>query len=154
MKDLFGILIFVFLALVCTSCEKYESLNVKYHDIFGTWKLIEYTDGIYGGSLPRIDHLTIVRSDEKKLIGEYPNKLSKFADYKAHLEGELVGSGEVLIVNQFDDLIWISFTNNTFRGSNQIAIESLDKNEMILNSGYPEYTLQYYSFINVSNTIE
>ncbi len=151
MKSLSGILICFLFALICTSCEKYESLNEKFYDVYGTWKLIDYTDGSFAYTSPGIDHLTIVRSDEKKVIG---GKLSKFADYQAHLDGELVESGEVCIINQFVDVVWIYFTNYPFPGSYQIAIESLDADEMVLNSTHPTYSGNVYSFIKIPNPFE
>jgi hypothetical protein len=146
MKVLSCIFICFLFEVICTSCEKYESLNEKFYDVYGTWKLINYTNGSFAYTSPGIDHLTIVRSDEKKII---EGKFSKFADYQAHLEGELVESGEICITNQYDNVVWIYFTNNPFPVSNQIAIESLDENQMFLNAGHPEYTLPTYSFIKI-----
>ncbi len=150
MKSLSGILICFLFVLICTSCERYESLNEEFSDIYGTWKLIEY--GGSGGFIYvqlGIDHLTIVRSDEKKFIGHFPNKLSKFANYQSYREGELWARGEVFIVEQYDDAIRIYFTNNAFNGSYQVAIESLDANEMIINTSIYDYSL-----IKVPNPFE
>ena len=120
MRSLFGILICFLFALVCTSCERFESLNDEFSDVYGTWKLVEYggSDGFMYMHLG-IDHLTIVRSDEKKFIGKFPNKLSKFADYLSYREGGLFSSGEVFIMEQYDDAIRVHFTNSAFNGSNQ-----------------------------------
>jgi len=153
MKSLFGIILCILLVLICTSCEKYESLDVEYHDIFGTWELVEYFGGgEFGYVVTDIDQLTIVRSDEKKLIGKFPNKMSKFANYQSYFKGELFASGEVVIADQYDDVVWISFTNDAFYGSGRIAISSLNANEMVLNRNHPSYYRIAYSFIKVPST--
>ena len=142
MKSLFGILLCISLVLICTYCERVESLNDEFSDVYGTWKLVEYgsSDGFMCMYLG-IDNLTIVRSDEKKFIGKFPNKFSKFADYQSYRDGELFSRGEVFILEQYDDAIQIHFTNSAFNGSNQVTIESLDANEMIINTGIYNYSL-------------
>jgi len=147
MKSLFGIYICVLFVLICTSCEKYESLNKEFHDVYGTWELIKASGGTIGLINPSFDQLTIVRSNENKVN----QGMSKFADYQSHFKGELVAHGEIFIINQYTDVIWISFTNDPFPGSGKIAIESLGTNEMFLNISYPTYSLYTYSFIKVSN---
>ena len=135
MKTISRIALCILFSLILTSCERYENLNEQFTDIYGTWKNPDSFDGngIIDVKLLE-DKLIIVESSDKKLLGKFPNKLSKFADYQSFKkDGELLNSGEVYIKEQYDDGMVIFFTNS---GSlSLVTIKLLIANEMEIITG-------------------
>ncbi len=144
MKHLFGLLVGVLLAMIFTSCEKYESLDAEYSHIYGTWKLVDYSSGgTFRFVSSGIDHITIVRSNEKKV----DDKRSKFADYQSYLNGNLVAEGEVNLTNQTENTVQINFTNHACNGCGALFLLSVDETEMSFKNIQVPIT---YSFVRVT----